>query len=595
MHVRLLRRGLILFLIFVGHPLVKAEPPPGRNYALLIGVRSYYKEELRPLRYPENDVNHLAEILKKQGYRRVVVMTATDGANNPERLPTAQNIRDQLTSLLEDRKKDDLVLVAFSGHGVQFKGERAHYFCPMDARLGDKQTLVSLSEVYDQLKACPAGRKLMFVDACRDDPEAPGSKFVARIEREARPQEENVPASVAAVFSCSRGQYSYESEELKRGVFFHFLIEGLKGKAARNREVGLLDLVHYVQGEVPDYVKEHVGARARQLPQLVSEVSVPISLTRLDDRPDPNAEVERDHVPRWTHGMSMKVRAADRTLSFGAEAFLDRKLERLTYITETGALGVGPVGKPAGAKAPAHLYDMTLKARAPGTTGWDGARRFGVEVYKDENAGVLLYLSETGSLAVVPAGRATRPDKPREPVWSHAMDLKVRRAGEKDFTRTTRVVSVEVYRDENTDHFIYLTDQGQIAVVPARDQRKTDPARPPTWLHAFDVKCRRAAEQDFGPDTKKYGLEVYRDENVATLLYLSETGAVAAVPNVALKALETPDPVFVRGLALKARKADEQDFTRDTRTYGIEVFRDPKTDLQFWLGETGAIAVAPSK
>jgi len=47
-------------------------------------------------------------------------------------------------------------------------------------------------------------------------------------------------------------------------------------------------------------------------------------------------------------------------------------------------------------------YDFDLKARQGGNGDWDKARKFGVEVYLDENANNLVYLSETGSIAVVP-------------------------------------------------------------------------------------------------------------------------------------------------------------------------------------------------
>ena len=59
---------------------------------------------------------------------------------------------------------------------------------------------------------------------------------------------------------------------LRHGVFFHFVIEGLKGKAANKRgEVTLEHLAAYVEDEVPDQVKEDVGKSMHQVPQLVGE------------------------------------------------------------------------------------------------------------------------------------------------------------------------------------------------------------------------------------------------------------------------------------------------------------------------------------
>ena len=46
-----------------------------------------------------------------------------------------------------------------------------------------------------------------------------------------RPLKKRPPGGVAALFSCSEGQVAYEDDDLKHGVFFHFVIQGLKGKA----------------------------------------------------------------------------------------------------------------------------------------------------------------------------------------------------------------------------------------------------------------------------------------------------------------------------------------------------------------------------
>ncbi len=52
----------------------------------------------------------------------------------------------------------------------------------------------------------------------------------------------------------------------------------------------------------------------------------------------------------------------------------------------------------------------------------------------------------------------------------------------------------------------------------------------PTWQHGFNVKSRKFSEFDFNKDTKKYGIEVYKDEENGNLVYISETGSIAVVP-----------------------------------------------------------------
>jgi hypothetical protein len=53
----------------------------------------------------------------------------------------------------------------------------------------------------------------------------------------------------------------------------------------------------------------------------------------------------------------------------------------------------------------------------------------------------------------------------------------------------------------------------------------------PTWLHGFNVKSRKSSEYDFNKDTKKYGIEVYKDEENGNLIYVSETGSISVVPS----------------------------------------------------------------
>src|SRR5207249_913979 len=150
--------------------------------------------------------------------------------------------------------------------------------------------------------------------------------------------------------------------------------------------------------------------------------------------------------------------------------------------------------------------------------GWDKALKFGAEVFKDVNADNVVYISEKGSLGVLPAGGLAAADKVKDPEWSHGLEVKVRKAGEKEFSDTTKKVSLEVYRDENTKQLVYITDDGHLAVVDARDAPKVTEVKGPTWWHAFEVKVRKADEKEFTKDTRAFGVEVYKDENNNNLL-----------------------------------------------------------------------------
>lgn len=56
----------------------------------------------------------------------------------------------------------------------------------------------------------------------------------------------------------------------------------------------------------------------------------------------------------------------------------------------------------AKAKSPVWKFGLDLKARQGGNDDFDKARKYGIEVFLDENTNNLVYISETGSIAVVP-------------------------------------------------------------------------------------------------------------------------------------------------------------------------------------------------
>ncbi len=272
---RMGQRRITLALVALAASLGNTDPARAERYALLVGVRQYDADGLRPLDYPEEDVGELAQVLLAGGYRsaNVRLLTQHIGATQARYLPTGRNIRRELKLLIDDRQAGDTVLVAFAGHGVQFRGGESKYFCPMDAELGDPGTLVPLDEVFAELGRSAAGLKVLMVDACRDDPLVKNTRGrpVASLESLSRPLVAPPPGGVAAFFSCSAGEVAFEDPKLRHGVFFHFVIEGLKGAAVTGeaREVTLPELEIFVKRRVESFVKENHGRR--QMPEIFNQ------------------------------------------------------------------------------------------------------------------------------------------------------------------------------------------------------------------------------------------------------------------------------------------------------------------------------------
>jgi hypothetical protein len=284
---RLCRISMALLLaalaVLLACPAASAEPRrQGNRYALLVGVKSYDHSKLPDLRCTENDVEDLAGLLqgKESGFSRVVLLTTARGERVAAARPTARNIRAALKGLLARVTKHDLVLVALSGHGMQLKVKERDesFFCPCDARPSDPGTLIGLKDLFAQLDDSGAGVKLLLVDACRNDPAAGRN-----VDIDALPA---APRGVAALFSCSSGQRAFETDKLGgrgHGVFFHFVLEGLKGRASNEEsEVTWDGLSAYVKRQVPEAVARVIGGGARQSPHLIANLSgVPPVLRRV--------------------------------------------------------------------------------------------------------------------------------------------------------------------------------------------------------------------------------------------------------------------------------------------------------------------------
>jgi hypothetical protein len=260
-----------------------AEVPAGKWYALLVGVQSYEHAKLPDLKYTENDIEELARVLAARpgGFTNVTILTSSRGKAKAGNRPTTANLRAALRELLAKKTKHDTVLIALAGHGVQLtvpdprdktKTKDEAFFCPADAQPADPTSLIGLGKLFNDLDDSGAGVKLLLVDACRNDPKEGRNVDVDNVPRP--------PHGTAALFSCASGQRAFETAKLGKGhgVFFHYVLEGLRGKAKNeDGEVNWDDLTAYVKRQVPRAVPKIIGEGAQQSPHLVANlVNTPV-------------------------------------------------------------------------------------------------------------------------------------------------------------------------------------------------------------------------------------------------------------------------------------------------------------------------------
>jgi uncharacterized caspase-like protein len=251
--------AVLIALLLSGRPPAShaQDKQRGKNYALLVACQEYDEKELKSLQFTRNDILALYDVLLDSGFKKDNIVLMHD-KQPVDFVPEAKRIRRELKLLLGGLREDDTLIVALAGHGVQFKNSQKQYFCPRDAELKDPSTLIALDELYKELKVCKAKRKLLLVDACRNDPLSKLARSRAEVEVESvsRPQTEPVPEGIVALFSCSAGQESFEHPDIKHGIFFYHVLQGWKGAAAnKNGQVTLGTLSDYVQEETTRYAR----------------------------------------------------------------------------------------------------------------------------------------------------------------------------------------------------------------------------------------------------------------------------------------------------------------------------------------------------
>jgi formylglycine-generating enzyme required for sulfatase activity len=261
--------GVAAIVLVIG--LGRADDRPPRKVAFLVGVAKY-DHDFRDLDYAEWDVEELGTTLREGGFEVVRLTGAAAGRDRA----TKKNVKARLADLLagngdETKKirKGDLVLVALSGHGLQMRvpdpanptqTKEAAFFCPVNAKRNDPNSLVSLSHLLDDLLAPTGGRNLLLVDACRDIAEPNKGKGIEGRDMALR-------GETAVLFSCGRGERSWENADLKHGLFTHAVLRGLRGDAARNGVVTWSALVNSVREEMAsDEFRKLVPAGFTQTP-----------------------------------------------------------------------------------------------------------------------------------------------------------------------------------------------------------------------------------------------------------------------------------------------------------------------------------------
>ncbi|MDQ3016503.1 MAG: caspase family protein [Bacteroidota bacterium] len=211
-------------------------------YALIVGASRY--EYFKSLMYTDDDAYQIYAFLRSpeggavpDDHIRILI----------DESAVAENIYKGLDDIIAMAGPEDVVMVYFAGHGLQ------GYYVPVDS--DGYKNRVEYEDIKERLSACQARQKLVIADACYS-----GSLLAAKT-----PMFESVDlfykrlsasgGGTAFLLSSKSEEYSLESQGLKQGIFSHYLVSGLKGKADADHDhiVTLDELYTYVYINVRTY------------------------------------------------------------------------------------------------------------------------------------------------------------------------------------------------------------------------------------------------------------------------------------------------------------------------------------------------------
>ncbi|MBI4965377.1 MAG: ankyrin repeat domain-containing protein [Desulfomonile tiedjei] len=279
----------------------------GNLYALMVGVSKYKDPKIPKLLLADKDTKAFGEFLETQN--KVFKETKVTYLINEK--ATKSEIEKYLYYTLPKAGKDDTVILYFSGHGARDPMSSTDFlFLSHDSEPDFLGTTAVKMSGLDFLKRISAERVLIIADACHSGgfsemkPKglAPVELFVQEVKKS---------TGKVVIHSTKDEQLSWEVPNLKNSVFTHYLIEGLKGNADKDRDgvVTLSEAYEYLDAHTREATKGH------QHPQWEGKVSGAFPLSFVGSAV-PISELRKGLLDMAKAGNASKV---EQTLNTGAD------------------------------------------------------------------------------------------------------------------------------------------------------------------------------------------------------------------------------------------------------------------------------------
>lgn len=221
-----------------------------KRQALIIANSDYSDSKLSKLSAPQIDAESLKAVLDDTtvGFFDDV-QVVTNG--------NSQQVREEIERFFSGKKRDDTLLLYFSGHGVLDPNGRLYLAATNTNTQRLRSTGVSAQFISESMDASRSKRQILILDCCHSGAFARNSKAATDRTVGTGPAFKGDGTGRVILTATDSTQHAWEGDNLIEGDggsrFTHFLIEGLQtGNADRQQKghITIDDLYEYVYEQV---------------------------------------------------------------------------------------------------------------------------------------------------------------------------------------------------------------------------------------------------------------------------------------------------------------------------------------------------------
>jgi hypothetical protein len=221
----------------------------GRRLAMIIATYEYQDSALRQLTAPAHDAEALATVLKDPAIAGYDVTTLI---NQPH-----HRVGEAIGDFYRDRRRDDLTLLYFSGHGLKDDDGRLYLAMANTRRDSLLFTALAAEQIDQAMEGCVSRQKVLILDCCYSGAFPAGR--IPKTDTAVHTLERFQGRGRTVLTASDATQYSFEGNQAHgqaaQSVFTRYLVEGLREGSADldgDGDIALDELYSYVHDRVVD-------------------------------------------------------------------------------------------------------------------------------------------------------------------------------------------------------------------------------------------------------------------------------------------------------------------------------------------------------